>query len=284
MLQAQGQDLMVAVLFIDLDRFKQINDTLGHQVGDELLKLAAERLKLCVREDDRVARWGGDEFTILLPRILQDTEVIKVAHRIQASFDQPIMVGSHSLHITCSIGVALFPRDGLDAAALLQAADTALYQVKESGRNGYSLFRPEMNTVALNRLRIETDLREAIQAHQFQLYYQPQVDCRTGELLAMEALLRWHHPSLGLCSPLAFIPVAEDSGLIVPIGHWVLQTACQQLSILAASQGFPDLKVAVNLSVSQFREANLVEMIKEVYRSRGWIPLLSNWRSPRVWP
>jgi diguanylate cyclase (GGDEF)-like protein/PAS domain S-box-containing protein len=263
LLQAQGQDLMVAVLFIDLDRFKQINDTLGHQVGDDLLKLAAERLKLCVRDNDQVARWGGDEFTILLPRIPHDTEVIKVAHRIQASFVQPMAVGSHSLHITCSIGVALYPRDGLDAAALLQAADTALYKVKESGRNGYSLFRPEMNTEALARLRIETDLREAIQADQFQLYYQPQVDCRSGELLTMEALLRWHHPSLGLCSPLAFIPVAEDSGLIVPIGRWVLQTACQHCRFWQ-QQGFPDLKVAVNLSVRQFREANLVEMIKEV--------------------
>lgn len=269
--EAETLDLMVGVLFIDLDRFKQFNDTLGHQVGDELLKLAADRLKSCVRGGDVVARWGGDEFTILLPRIHSSDEAVRVAQRIQASFSQPILVGSQSLHITCSSGIALYPRDGHNGSTLLQCADLALYQVKEAGRNGYSLFHPSMNAEALDRMRLETDLREAVNLGQLRLYYQPLIDRVTGSLVSVEALLRWQHPEMGLVSPGVFIPIAEESGLIVSIGQWVLEAACRQCRVWHEA-GIPSLKMSVNLSVRQFRQPDLVEMVQRILASTGLDP------------
>jgi len=268
---AKRSKQMLAILFLDLDRFKLINDTLGHGVGDQLLKIVAGRLIGYVREDDTVARLGGDEFTVLLPEISQEENAAKVARKILEAIREPVYIGDHELYITTSIGVALYPNDGEDAESLLKNADTAMYRAKEKGKNNYQLYTPAMNAKAFERLAMENGLRRALERKEFVLYYQPKVNINTGKIIGMEALLRWQAPDRSLIPPGDFIPMAEDTGLIVPIGEWVLRTACAQNKAWQDAS-FPPIRVAVNLSARQFQLQNLVEVISRILKETGLDP------------
>jgi diguanylate cyclase (GGDEF)-like protein len=254
---------MLAVMFMDLDRFKTINDTLGHAYGDRLLQDVAKRLTGCLREGDTVARWGGDEFTLLLPQILDIKEVAKIAQRILEALRPVFNLEGHQLHITNSIGIALYPDDGEDAETLLKNADIALYSAKERGRNNYQLYTSTMNSKASELLVLDNSLHYALERGELVIYYQPQVNINTWEITRMEALLRWQHPMLGLVSPGMFIPLAEENGLIVPIGEWVLRNACAQNKAWQ-DMGLQGLSVAVNLSARQFQQQSLVAMVARV--------------------
>ncbi|MBI1921775.1 MAG: EAL domain-containing protein [Geobacter sp.] len=261
----------VAVLFVDLDNFKFINDSLGHDMGDLLLKAVARRLTECVRSDDTVARLGGDEFVIVLSDF-EDSEVaVIVARKIQFFMNRPIRIGSHDLEISCSIGISVYPRDGQDADALLKNADVAMYRAKEQGRNNFQFFTNELNEKAVARMTMEKHLRRALERDEFLLHYQPQVDLATGRIIGMEALLRWQSPEMGLIPPGRFIPLAEETGLIVPIGEWVLKSACLQNKAWQDA-GFPPLVVAVNLSTRQFRKEGLDEMVALTLEETGLEP------------
>jgi len=268
---AKRNKQMLAVLFLDLDRFKLINDTLGHDMGDQLLKCIAERLTGCVREDDTVARLGGDEFTILLPEITQVESVAKVAQKILEMIREPLVIEDHELYITTSIGIVLYPNDGEDAETLLKNADTAMYRAKEKGKNNYQIYTPAMNARALERLAMENGLRRALERNEFVVYYQPKVNINTGKIVGMEALVRWQTPDRGLLPPGEFIPLAEDTGLIVPIGEWVLRTACAQNKAWQDA-GYPPVRVAVNLSARQFHLQNLVEVVSRILKETGLAP------------
>ena len=240
-----------AFMFIDLDRFKTINDSLGHHVGDELLKAVATRLSACVRASDTVARLGGDEFAVILEN-LRDTDdegAQQVAEKMVASMAAPLLVEKQPLNTSCSIGISLYPTDGRDSAALMKNADVAMYYAKEKGRNNYQFFSADMNARAQERLAVENYLRLALRRNELVLHYQPRMKVATGELVGVEALIRWQHPRRGLLAPGKFIDVAEDSGLIVTIGEWVLETACGQ--IRAWQKSLPGLRLSVNLSVGQ---------------------------------
>jgi len=254
---------MLAVVFVDLDRFKTIVDTLGHNVGDQLLRQVADRLTGCLYEGDSLARMGGDEFVILLPLIERADKAVALAQRAIDSLQPAFKLGGHELHVTLSMGISLFPYDGEDAETLLKNADTALYRAKEQGRNNYQLYTPAMNARAFERLAMENSLRRALERNEFQLYYQPQIDAKTGLIAGVEALLRWKHPDLGLVYPSEFIGLAEETGLIVPIGTWVLRTACEQNKAWQKS-GFPPITVAVNLSGRQFQDHALMETISTI--------------------
>jgi diguanylate cyclase (GGDEF)-like protein len=257
---------MLAVVFIDLDRFKTINDTLGHAIGDQLLQNAASRLRDCLRKGDTLARWGSDEFTLLLPEISCAEDATKFAQRILDVFSAPFCFDEQELHITASIGIALAPYDGEDAETLLKNADTAMYYAKQQGKNNYQLYAaPTMKTKALEQLVLENNLYKALERQEFLLHYQPQVDLKTGQLVGMEVLTRWQHPDLGLVPPNQFIPLAEEIGLIVPIGEWVLRTACTQNRIWQLA-GLPPLRIAVNLSARQFQQQNLVKTIAQILK------------------
>ncbi|MFZ5968012.1 MAG: EAL domain-containing protein [Bacillota bacterium] len=273
-MQRSGE--MLAVLFLDLDRFKIINDTLGHAVGDELLKMIAMRIKNCVRTDDTVARLGGDEFTVLLPGIAQVEDVGKIANKIMDAIKQPIRIDKHEFYISTSIGIALYPNDGDDPVTLLKNADVAMYLAKEKGRNNFQLYTSSMNEKALERLEMENSLRRAIEREEFTVYYQPRVNSRNREIIGMEALIRWIHPELGIILPGKFIPIAEETGLIVPIGEWVLRTACKQNKTWQDA-GYPPIRVAVNLSARQFQLQNLVETVSQILDETGleaqWLEL-----------
>lgn len=271
MAHAKRNRQMLAVLFLDLDRFKLINDTLGHATGDQLLQRIAMRLKECVREDDTVARMGGDEFTLLLPEITQAENAAKVAHKILEAIRQPLDIGGHELYITTSVGIVLYPNDGEDAETLLKNADTAMYRAKEKGRNNYQLYTPAMNAKAFERLAMENSLRRALEREEFVVHYQPRLNINTGEIIGMEALVRWQTPDRGLVPPGEFIPVAEETGLIVPIGEWVLHTACAQNKAWQDA-GFPPVRVAVNLSARQFQLQNLVATVSRVLKETGLDP------------
>jgi diguanylate cyclase (GGDEF)-like protein/PAS domain S-box-containing protein len=266
--QRQG---MLAVMFMDLDRFKTINDTLGHAVGDRLLQGIAKRLTSCLREGDSVARWGGDEFTLLLPQITNVKEADIIAQRILAALKPAFQLEGHQLYITNSIGIALYPNDGEDAETLLKNADAALYRTKEQGRNNYQLYTSTMNSDASESLTIENSLHHALERGEFVVYYQPKVNINTWEITGMEALLRWQHPELGLVSPVTFIPLAEANGLIVPIGEWVLQTACTQNKAWQ-NLGLSPIRIAVNLSARQFQQPNLVASVARVLEKTGLDP------------
>ncbi len=265
--RAQRQQQTGAVLFLDLDRFKNVNDTLGHAMGDLLLKAVAARLTNVLRQSDSVARLGGDEFTILLETIEHPQDVVRVAEKILGALAEPFDLGGQEVFISGSLGLALFPQDGQDLQTLLKNADTALYRAKEQGRNGYAFYRAEMNASALTQLTLESGLRRALQRDEFLLFYQPKVSLGTGRILGVEALLRWQHPELGLVPPGQFIPLAEETGLIVPIGQWVLRAACQQAKLWRAAR--LDLRVAVNLSLRQFRQPDLVPMVARILDETG---------------
>ncbi|MDD5330711.1 MAG: EAL domain-containing protein [Sulfuricella sp.] len=263
----------LAVMFIDLDYFKNINDSLGHDVGDLLLKQVAARLAGCVREGDTVARQGGDEFVVILSDIAAAEDVTAVTRKILKTFADPFAIGGHELYITCSIGIALYPKDGQDTPTLLKNADAALYRAKEQGRNNSQFYTAEMNVKALERLVLENNLRHALERGEFMVYYQPQVDLRTGQINGMEALVRWRHPELGMVPPAKFIPVAEESGLILPLGEWVLRTACAQNKAWQDA-GLRPVCVAVNLSARQFKHQDLVALVAGILQETGLDPAL----------
>src|SRR5258706_2961314 len=252
----------LAVLFLDIDRFKVINDSLGHPIGDELLRRVAERVGGCIRQEDTIARLGGDEFTVHLPGIAKEEDASTIANKILEAVRLPFFIEHRELFITTSIGVTLFPEDGTDPESLVRNADTAMYRAKEQGRDTTRLYAPAMNTKALERLSLEGRLRQALQNQELLVHYQPLIDLATGRVRGAEALLRWQHPELGLVSPGEFIAIAEVSGLIVPIGQWVLRTACAQARAWQLV-GHPKFSVAVNLSARQFQQADLVFQVTE---------------------
>lgn len=274
MLTAERKDeAFFALLFIDLDRFKTINDSLGHHVGDLLLKQVAERIGGTMRKGDTLARLGGDEFAVVLERLHKAEDAGPVARKILEAFETPYGVDGHTLNISCSIGISVFPSDAGDAgdaAALLRNADLAMYSAKERGRNTYQYFSQEMNQRAVEKLALERALRDALQKGQFELYYQPKFSLRNGQLAGMEALLRWQHPQQGLISPARFIPIAEETRLILPLGNWVLRRACTQ-AMEWTRRGHAPLSVAVNLSVVQFN-ANLATSVADALRDSGLEP------------
>jgi diguanylate cyclase (GGDEF)-like protein/PAS domain S-box-containing protein len=259
---------LVAVLFMDLDRFKVINDTLGHSYGDRLLKAVGNRLSENVRGGDTVARLGGDEFVVVLADIARAEDVPMVIKKILDSLSLPFGVEAVELFITASVGVSLYPNDGEDPVMLLKNADAAMYRAKEQGGNNYQFYSPDMNVRIIERLALETDLRRALEREEFLLHYQPQVDLETGRIIGMEALVRWKKPDLGLVSPAKFIPLAEETGLILPIGEWVLRRACEQNKSWQEA-GLPPIRIAVNLSARQFQQENLAMTIGRVLQETG---------------
>ena len=259
--RARWHKRLTAVLFIDIDRFKNINDTLGHEVGDKLLQELSRRLQPCLRDGDTVARFGGDEFVILLDDLAAATDVRNLASKILDQLRPPFQTGETTLHVTASIGISMFPADGEDSGSLLRHADIAMYRAKDMGRNNYQFYSAEMSARAFERLTLENNLRRALEHREFLLYYQPQVNIQTGEVVGVEALLRWQHPDFGMVSPAEFVPLLEDTGLILPVGRWVLQEACRQLAEWHG-QGWTGLQMAVNLSSRQFSDETLLAMIE----------------------
>jgi diguanylate cyclase (GGDEF)-like protein/PAS domain S-box-containing protein len=261
----------VAVLFLDLDGFKHINDSLGHTIGDRLLQSIAKRLVDCVRNGDTVSRQGGDEFVVLLSEVNRPEDTTITARRMLRAVAEPHSIGEHNLYITTSIGVSVFPDDGDDAESLIKNADTAMYQAKEDGRQGYKFFKSAMNVKAVERQGLEENLRRALERREFALHYQPKVDLKTGKITGAEALLRWTHPIRGLVSPLQFIPVAEECGLILPIGKWVLREACQQARRWLDA-GLPRITIAVNISAMEFRNKGFLEGVVAILKEASLDP------------
>jgi diguanylate cyclase (GGDEF)-like protein/PAS domain S-box-containing protein len=266
---AQRYDRWVTVVFVDLDNFKFVNDSLGHNAGDELLKIVAKRMVDCVRGTDTVVRLGGDEFVILLFGQPKNADMASTTlQKIRSAIAEPIQVDGHDLQVTCSIGLANYPNDGADPETLLANADAAMYRAKEIGRDNFQFYTPELNTKVHEKFTLQTELRNAILRSEFVLRYQPQVDLRTGRVFAVEALIRWQHPTLGMIPPIRFIPIAEDTGLIVPIGDWVLHEACRQNKAWQAA-GVPPVTVCVNVSARQFKEKSLISRVVSALRDSG---------------
>src|SRR6202161_551676 len=261
----------VAVLFLDLDGFKHINDSLGHPIGDKLLQSIAKRLVDCVRGSDTVSRQGGDEFVVLLSEVAQSEDAAISAVRLLQAVAEAHPIGAHDLHVTTSIGVSVYPDDGLDAETLIKNADTAMYQAKENGRQSYQFFKPAMNVRAVQRQSIEESLRRALERQEFTLHYQPKVDLQTGAITGAEALIRWTHPVRGAVSPASFIPVAEDCGLILPIGKWVLREACKQARAWVKA-GLPIGSMAVNISALEFRDEGFLDGVFATLGETGLDP------------
>jgi len=257
-----------ALLFIDLDRFKNVNDTLGHTVGDQLLCMVARRLLTLVRAVDTVSRQGGDEFIVLLAGIANPQDAGHAAHKLLRALGEPCVVDGHELTVTPSIGIAISPDDGDDLDTLRKHADLAMYDAKRQGRNRFQFFRPAMNARMLDLLLLENQLRQALRRDEFELFYQPQMDLATGRIVAFEALVRWRHPERGLVSPVDFIPLTEETGLILPLGCWVLQEACRQAALWRSGR-WPGIRIAVNLSAVQFRQADLVDQVRRALSSAG---------------
>ncbi len=262
---------LVALLFLDVDRFKSINDTLGHKAGDELLCIVADRLQGSVRKVDTIARLGGDEFTVVLEEIASPFDAEMVCRKIIESFEKPLQIQGRELYVTLSIGVTFFPHDATEVNDLLRNADTAMYRAKDEGRNKYHLFTADLNAQAVERLSIESALRHALERDEFFLCYQPKINLQTGRIAGVEALVRWSHPHRGLVSPVEFIPVAEETGLIVPIGEWVLRQACAD-ALRWAKIGLDEVDVAVNLSARQFRQGNLLTTVNDILSEFGFDP------------
>jgi diguanylate cyclase (GGDEF)-like protein/PAS domain S-box-containing protein len=261
----------VAVMMLDLDRFKYVNDSLGHYVGDRLLEAVSVRLKACLRDSDIVARLGGDEFVVALPLATSDQDSEQVAQKILAAIVEPIEVEGHELHINSSIGICHYPEDGENAGALLQAADSAMYAAKAKGRGTYCFCTPGLNAEAKRRQKLEGDLRKAVAREEFVLYYQPLVSTETGRITGVEALLRWNHPEEGLIFPNQFIPVLEDLGLMTEVGAWALMTACRQ-NAEWQREGLAPVRVAVNVSAQQFHRGSIVDTVSEVLEKTGLDP------------
>jgi diguanylate cyclase (GGDEF)-like protein len=260
---ARRRGTQLAVLFLDLDRFKNVNDSLGHEVGDQLLRSVSQRLVASVRNSDTISRQGGDEFVLLLSEVVHGSDAARTAQKVVAALAAPHDIGGHELHITASIGVSLYPDDGQDAETLLKNADAAMYYAKDRGPNSYQFFRADMNTRAVERQRIEADLRRALNRREFVLHYQPKLNLLTGEMTGAEALIRWKHPDRGLLRPMQFVPIAEDSGFIVPIGRWVLGEACYQARAWMDA-GLSPMPVSVNISGLEFRDRDFLENVYDV--------------------
>ena len=266
--QAHRDEHLVAVMFLDLDRFKNINDTLGHALGDELLEMVARRIERCVREGDTVARLGGDEFVVVLEHINHVDNAALVAGKVLDALTEPMRLGGHEVIISASIGITIYPFDDDNIDDLLKDADTAMYRAKAEGRNNCQYFTADMTDHALEHMHLEQDLRRALERDEFELYYQPQLELAHGEVTGVEALLRWHHPARGLVSPAEFIPILEETGLILPVGEWVMRTACRQQRAWR-EQGLPPLRVAVNLSARQFYQQDLLKSVAGVLEETG---------------
>ena len=265
---AHRNRLQMAVLFIDLDRFKRINDSLGHQVGDQLLVTIARRLCSALREDDTIARMGGDEFVVVLSEIDGPDAAAQTARRLIEVLKAPIVIGAHELVVTTSIGISIYPADSETAGELIKNADVAMYRAKATGRDSFQLYEPEMNARSLEHLALETSLHRALERRELRLHYQPLIDPVRMRVIGAEALLRWQHPELGLIAPADFIPLAEETGLIVPIGEWVLRTACRQLARWQGD-GRPVFRISVNISARQFRDPGFTAMAERVLRESG---------------
>jgi len=266
--QAKRSCHEMAVMFLDLDRFKLVNDTLGHIYGDELLQHVSQRLQECLREGDTLARFGGDEFTLLLPEIVGREDATIIAKKIIEIMRQPFVIEGHEIYVTISVGIAMYPHDGGSMDSLVKNADIAMYHIKGRGKNDYQFFSREMNEASMQRLSLERDMRKGLETEQFELYYQPQVDVVTGQVVAVEALLRWRHPTLGLIAPTDFIAVAEETGLILPLGEWVMRKACSVLSSWRAI-GIMDVRMAINLSSIQIEHKNFVGLVKDVMQQNS---------------
>ena len=266
----------IGLIFLDLDNFKRINDSLGHPIGDGILQSVAKRMKSLIRGADTLARLGGDEFTLILEEIERPQEISKVAQKVLDTFNDAFEVEGHQLHVTPSMGISIYPRDGQDAASLIRNADTAMYLAKERGRNTYQFYASEFTARASERIRMETELRRAIKRNELQIYYQPQFASQTGRLVGAEALVRWQHPAMGLLSPVDFLALAEETGLIVTIGEWVLQTSCAQIKAWR-EQGFDLEYISVNISGKQLQHNNFPEMVRQVIKETGcnaqWLEL-----------
>lgn len=268
MAMARRVEKNLAVFFLDLDRFKHVNDSLGHAIGDRLLQSVAQRLLRCVRASDTVSRQGGDEFVILLPGLVHAEQAAVTAEKVLASLRAVHRIDHHELHISASIGIVTYPADGTTAETLLKNADCAMYQAKESGRDNYQFFMPEMNARALERQVLEHGLRRALACEEFVLHYQPKINLATGVIIGVEALIRWNHPERGLVPPVNFIPIAEECGLIVPIGRWVLREACRQARAWQDA-GIPPLRMAINTSAVELRSKGFVDSVGNTLAETG---------------
>ncbi|ARU31275.1 hypothetical protein CAP31_05985 [Sulfuriferula sp. AH1] len=265
---AQRDGNKVAMLFLDLDNFKHINDSLGHNFGDQVLLQVVERLKSCIRDTDTISRQGGDEFVILLSDVHDVNAAGDVAQKIIEAFTDAFVIEGYTISTSFSVGISLFPDDGIEFETLFKRADTALYQAKDSGRNAYRFYAQKMNTDAIEQMQMQGQLRNALKQQEFILYYQPQVDIASGRIVGAEALVRWQHPEMGLVSPAKFIPLAERSGLIIPLGEWILYEACRQAR-LWREKGLPDLVIAVNLSAIQFKRGNILDTVSDALARSG---------------
>ena len=259
----------VALMFVDLDGFKLVNDNLGHGAGDQLLREVAERIRVCVRESDMVARMGGDEFTVILPHVHNSDSPVVVARKMLQKIYEPVKLEQKEFFISSSIGIAVFPDDAQDVEGLLQSADTALYKAKDLGKNGYQFFSREMNRRAVERLTLQTQIRQGIASREFTVYYQPQVDADTGALVGLEALARWMSPQIGIVGPDQFIPIAEETGLIHDLGRLVLRAACGQGKKWLDEGGEP-FRIGVNISAHQLRRADFVDVIESALKDTGF--------------
>jgi diguanylate cyclase (GGDEF)-like protein len=268
---AKRTGTQLAVLFLDLDRFKDINDSFGHTVGDKLLQSVAECLKLSTRGSDAVSRQGGDEFVILMSGDMQVEDALVTAEKVLAALAQPHVISQHELEITASIGISIYPADGQDSDTLVRNADTAMYHAKKKGRNNYQFFNNEMTIRALERQSIEAHLTRALELREFVLHYQPKVNLETGAITGAEALIRWRHPERGLIPPEQFVPIAEECGLIVPIGPWVLREACMQAKIWMDS-GLKPISIAVNVSALEFRSRDYLTGVRDILKETGLEP------------
>ncbi len=269
--QSSRNQHMVAVLYLDLDNFKEINDSLGHAFGDQLLQAVSRRLKTCLRESDTIARIGGDEYSVLLPHADNEEDIVTIAGKIISAFQQPFIIGNHTLHTSASIGISLYPYDGTDVETLLKNADAAMYNAKKRGRNTYRFYNPAMNNRTLERMKLTNRLRHAIESGELVVYYQPQVNIDTGQILCAEALVRWQHPEMGLLQPMQFIPLAEETGLITQIDEWVLRTACAQ-NITWQKAGYSPVSIMVNLSSRHFQQPDIVDTVSQILKETGLEP------------